>query len=66
MADVEQHLLILLLQKGSEQLRALLNNPAIVTTLDNRAVGVFNWNQVFHSARTFFLKVPLLYYYGLK
>lgn len=66
MANVEQHSLTLLLQKGSEQLRALLNNPAIVTTLDSRDAGVFNWNQVFHSARTFFLKVLALYYYVLK
>ncbi|KAK3866688.1 hypothetical protein Pcinc_027801 [Petrolisthes cinctipes] len=43
-------------KKGSEQLRDLLNNPTIVANLDTRASGVFNWNQVFHSARTFFLK----------
>nr|XP_045624832.1 serine-protein kinase ATM-like isoform X1 [Procambarus clarkii]XP_045624833.1 serine-protein kinase ATM-like isoform X1 [Procambarus clarkii] len=43
-------------KKGSDQLKHLLNNPSIVGYLDTRPNDCFNWNSVFWSAKTFFIK----------
>ncbi|XP_071544823.1 serine-protein kinase ATM [Panulirus ornatus] len=42
-------------KKGSDQLKHLLNNDRLVRYLNTKQDG-FNWNQVFYSAKSFFLK----------